>query len=278
MDDLERLLRKAIFKPANELVGYLLQEAVERIEADYCPNPGEVCKGSHPLSVQGMFGAFTLQRRYYHHPGKKKGHFPADDALGLEGAYTPALARLICMEAADETSFEKGALHLCEVGGMDVEGRQIQRVVNRVGADAQAWQKRESAPGHTEARVLYISADATGVPMRKQELLGRKGKAEDGVPKTRMALLGCVFTQHQIDEQGRPMRDHESTTDQSGFECVSDFGIGQRCKQSGMFWPESGASSILALRSIHASHYSADFWKHRRNSKVKNNDLLTLSY
>jgi len=40
--------------------------------------------------------------------------------------------------------------------------------------------------------------------------------------------------------------------------------IGQRCKQSGMFWSKAGAS-ILALRPINASACLQDYWKHRRN-------------
>ena len=64
--------------------------------------------------------------------------------------------------------------------------------------------------------------------MRREELEGRKGKAPDGQAKTRMAALGCVFTQHQLDEAGRPLRDYQSTTYLAGFESPSDFGIGLR--------------------------------------------------
>jgi len=221
-------VRTAIFKPANQLMGFLLQQAADRADAAYSPKPGEQPKGREPLMVKGMFGSFLLMRQYYYHPGKKCGHCPADAALGIEVAYTPALARLICLEGADESSFLKGASHLREVGGMDVSERQIQRVVARVGESAVAWQKRESAPEPCDARVLYISADATGVPMRREELEGRQGKAPDGKAKTRMAMLGCVFTQHKEDQEGRPLRDHESTTYLSGFQSPSDFGISLR--------------------------------------------------
>lgn len=102
--ELEVLVRTAIFKPANELVAMLLQQAAERIETAYISKPGEQAKGRETLTVQGMFGTFELTRQYYYHPGKKCGHFPADAALGLEGAYTPALARLICLEGADQPS------------------------------------------------------------------------------------------------------------------------------------------------------------------------------
>jgi hypothetical protein len=71
---------------------------------------------------------------------------------------------------------------------------------------------------------MYVSADATGVPMRSEELKGRKGKQPDGSAKTRMAYLGCVFTQHKQDEEGHPIRDYQSTTYISSFASIDEFG------------------------------------------------------
>lgn len=228
MADLEKLLRAAIFKPVAEMVGQLLQEAADKIDAAYQPKPGEVRKGRQTLQIQGMFGCSTLRRTYYYHSGKKQGHHPADEVLGLEGGHTPALARLICLEGSDETSYQKAALHLQEIGGIELGERQIQREVLRIGPAAAEWLRRESPPQPCDAKVLYIEADYTGVPMRREELEGRKGKASDGKARTRMAALGCVFTQHQLDDKGRPLRDHQSTTYLAGFESPSDFGIGLR--------------------------------------------------
>ena len=53
--------------------------------------------------------------------------------------------------------------------------------------------------------------------------------------------------------------------------------IGGRCKQSGMFWSESGAENILALRCIHSSRRLEDFWKYRLNKQAARNDALALS-
>lgn len=138
--------------------------------------------------------------------------------------YTPALARLICLEGADESGFQKAENHLAETGGIQVSARQIQRVVQRVGAAAQTWQEREAQPGAGAAPVLYVSGDGTGVPMRRQELAGRKGKQPDGTAKTRQAYLGCVFTQHKTDAEGHPVRDHQSTTYVSTFKPIGEFG------------------------------------------------------
>lgn len=222
MQQLEVLLRAA------GLVGLLLQQAADRLDAAYQPRPGEHRKGRAWLQVQCLFGTFPLERDYYHHPGKQQGHFPADAGLGLEGGYTPALARLVCLEGADEPGFEKAERHLAETGGIPVSARQIQRVVQRVGKAAQDWQQREGVPGSTDAPILYVSADGTGVPMRGEELKGRRGKQADGSAKTRQVYLGCVFTQHRRDEEGHPVRDWDSTTYVSSFQSIDDFGPGLR--------------------------------------------------
>jgi len=227
VQQLEVLIRTAIFQSANQLVAYLLQQAADRIDAAYQPKPGWQHKGRVSLTVDGIFGFFPLERDYYYHPGKKLGHYPADAALGLEGSCTPALARLVCLEGADEVSYQKAQTHLKETGGITISGRQIQRLVQDVGPGAQTWQEREALvplPGTPPAPIFYLSADASGVPMRQEELEGREGKGPDGKPKTRMANLGCVFTQHQVDDEGHPLRDPNSTTYVSTMGPVEQFG------------------------------------------------------
>lgn len=255
VQQLEALVRTAIFKPANQLVGFLLQQAADRADAAYQSKPGEVFKGREPIRVQGIFGSFELLRDYYYHAGKNAGHHPADAALGLEGGNTPALSRLICLEGADEGSFEKASAHLQETGGISVSARQVQRVLQRLGVPALEWQKRESPPVACEAPVMYVSADGTGIPMRRSELEGRPGKQEDGSAKTRQVYLGCVFTQHSVDEKGRPIRDYESTTYISSMDRVDDFGLWLRREAIGRGMGEAkklvllvdGASSLEKL-------------------------------
>jgi Uncharacterised protein family (UPF0236) len=227
VQQLEVLVRTALFQSANQLVAYLLQQAADRIDAAYQPKPGWQRKGRVPLTLDCIFGFFTLERDYYYHPGKQQGHYPADAALGLEGSCTPALARLVCLEGADEPSYQKAQEHLLETGGIKMSARQIQRLVQSVGPAAQTWQKREALtplPGTPSASIMYLSGDASGVPMRQEELEGRAGKGPDGKAKTRMAYLGCVFTQHQVDAEGHPIRDPNSTTYVSTLEPIAEFG------------------------------------------------------
>ena len=411
-------MRTAVFKSANALVGWLLQQAADRVDAQYQPEARQTRKGRETIEVQGIFGRFPLERDYYYHAGKDQGHSPVDAALGLEVGYTPALAKLVCLEGADEPTYLKAERHLEQTGGIAVSARQIQRVVQRVGGSAQVWQERPAQPGPCDAPILYVSADGTGVPMVTAELKGRRGKQADGTAKTRQVYLGCVFTQHRTDEQGHPVRDYEATTYVSSFQSIDAFGpllrqeairrgmgsvgkvvvlidgavglenmgrrcfkdclqivdffhamehagqvleawigkahpdykkrlrhwakrllkdkvqaliqetrqqgagtsqeaaveqalgyfvrnvnrmqygtfraaglfigsgvveagcktiIGGRCKQSGMFWSESGAENILALRCIHSSRRLEDFWKYRLNEQAARNDTLPLA-
>jgi hypothetical protein len=133
----------------------------------------------------------------------------------------------MCLEGADETSYQKAENHLQETGGIQVSARQIQRLLQQVGAAAQTWQEREArqpAPGTQAVPMMYVSGDGSGVPMRQEELEGRAGQQPDGSAKTRLAYLGCIFTQHQRDEKGHPVRDHQSTTDVSTFAPIEELG------------------------------------------------------
>jgi hypothetical protein len=133
---LEDLIRTALFKPASALVAFLLQAAAEQVDGAYQPKPGEQRKGREPIQVDCIFGCFVLERDYYHHPGKHSGHYPADAALGIEKGKTPALLRLVCLEGADETSYQKAEEHLRETGGIHISARQIQRTVLQIGGGA----------------------------------------------------------------------------------------------------------------------------------------------
>ena len=47
-------MRTAIFKSANALVGWLLQQAADQVDGAYQPKPGQVCKSS-PINRARLF-------------------------------------------------------------------------------------------------------------------------------------------------------------------------------------------------------------------------------
>jgi hypothetical protein len=54
--------------------------------------------------------------------------------------------------------------------------------------------------------------DGTGLPMRASETTGRAGKGTDGRARTREAKLAALFTQTRTSDDGRPVRDPDSTS------------------------------------------------------------------
>ena len=224
--NVEGLVRAALYQTGARVVAVMFQAVADRVDAAYRPRAGEHLKQRESIQIQCLFGSFVLERNYYW-SATQGGHCPADEALGLEAGHSPSLVRLACLEGADETSFEKAQRHLEETGGIAMDSRQIQRLVQRVGPTLQAWPEREEEPPDATPApipILYVSADGTGIPMRKEELLGRKGKQPDGKSKTRQVYLGCVFTQHKTDGLGRPVRDGESTTYVASMQNVDAFG------------------------------------------------------
>jgi len=218
---METVFRQVLLQAGLEIFGPLLQQRVDQIDAAYQPKPQSRRHGRRPLGVSTLFGQVTVRRDYYH--GPDGGHCPADALLGLEGSATPALARLVCRAAAQQP-YGAASRDLAEYGAIQFEERQIQRVVQQIGPACEPW--LASVPSTAKAvPIVYVSCDGTGTPMRKEELQGRKGRQEDGSAKTREVKLGAVFTQHKVDEKGRPMRDHQSTTYVGSFQSAEVFAL-----------------------------------------------------
>ena len=202
LDGVERQLRALFFAAFLPFWAQWLQDQVDTLDAQETPPPGYRRAGRRPRHVQGFFGWTLLERDYYYNG--QRGFAPADGALGLVGSYTPDLAYLLSVAAALEP-FEAAQQLLQRFSGIEVAGRQIQRLVQIVGPKALAWER--PTPQAQAVPVFYISFDGTGVPIVSRELRGRSGKQPDGTAKTREVKLGCAFTQHGRDEKGRPVRD-----------------------------------------------------------------------
>jgi hypothetical protein len=50
--------------------------------------------------------------------------------------------------------------------------------------------------------------------------------------------------------------------------------VGKRLKQSGMFWSETGATSVLQFRTLLLSRRFDAFWTDRQNQAAAKNDVL----
>jgi hypothetical protein len=222
MEAIELGLRAALFKDARRLVEKLYSLPQLSIPGD-ASRPGEKCHPGRRKEVLTLFGRVALRRNYYFNPQTGRGRVPLDAALGLVNSFSPAVVRLADRAAARE-GYEAASQDLRALAALEVEPRQIQRLV---GLSAPAVQKQleqaaDTRPGPLP--VAYVEADGTGVPMRPEELAGRPGKQADGTAKTREVKLGAIFTQTRTDEAGQPVRDYQSTTYVASFENAEDFG------------------------------------------------------
>lgn len=222
LEAIELGLRQALFKDGRALLEELYRQPDLSVP-DNASRPGEKCHPDRAKDIHTLFGTIAVHRHYFYHPESQTGRFPLDQALGLVQSFSPALVRL-CARAAAKEGYESASEDLLAQAGVTIEGRQIQRLVNLV-APAVATQLETGAPARADPiPILYAEVDGTGVPMVAKELAGRPGKQEDGSAKTREVKLGALFTQTKTDEDGLPVRDHQSTTEVGSFESAPDFG------------------------------------------------------
>jgi hypothetical protein len=216
-------LREALLKDGRRLLEQLYSET-ELSVPDNASRPGEKCHPQRKLEMHSIFGIVELRRDYFYAPAEGTGRFPLDEAMGLIESFSPALVRLAARAAARE-GYEAASEDLAALAGIQIEGRQIHRLVHQVGPKVAAALQQGQRQDPKAIPVMYVEVDATGVPMVADELAGRKGKQADGSSKSREAKLGCVFTQTKPDEAtGLPVRDLDSTTYTGSFETAEEFG------------------------------------------------------
>lgn len=183
-----------------------------------------------------ILGEVSFTRSRYACPKCGGSRYPGDEDLEVAGtSRSPGLRRMMARAGSRET-FKEGREDLRVYAGITVSPKDVERVAEKIGAEMEAWSAQErkaliAAEAERGPRplpktipLLYISYDGTGVPMVPAEVKGRKGKQEDGSAKTREAKLGCVFTQTATDEEGRPVRDPQSTSFVGAIETAETFG------------------------------------------------------
>ena len=201
-----------------------------------------LCSHGHRMSSRGLrskellttLGRVPFSRSLYQCDQCHQGRFPADEQLDVVQTTYSAGVRRLMARAGSQSHFEQAAEDLLCYAGIRVEAREIERVAEEVGHEVERWLSeqqdqivhRSGLPPADKPSIpkLYVSFDGTGVPMRKSELLGRKGKQPDGSARTREVKLGCVFTQVGLDKEGNPMRDPDSTTYVGAIESSGLFG------------------------------------------------------
>jgi hypothetical protein len=186
-----------------------------------------------PKQLVTVLGPIHIERPYYLCSACHNGQSPRDaelDAASTE--YSPGVRRMMA-EVGSQTSFERARQQLELLAGIEVTAKAVARQAEAIGDDIAHQEKvRASAALQLElpeilgpaVSILYIEMDGTQVPMVRSELQGRAGRIEGSSARTREVKIGAVFTQTTIDEEGRPVRDENSTTYIAAIETAEEFG------------------------------------------------------
>lgn len=174
--------------------------------------------GTRTTTILSTVGEIKYSRAYV--PGDEV-PFPLDKALGIVGGCTPPMAALLSRAGAMFQSFDDAGEMLTAASGITVTGRRIHRLVSDV-ADAEAEWVAKRPKDATEHDIINLQADMTGLPLRKEDLVGVKGK--DGKhPRKRQIKVGAVFLQ-ETNAEGEVQRIPYSTTRVVQFSDWADFG------------------------------------------------------
>lgn len=191
--------------------------------------------GYRPKQLDTVLGPLTLTRAWYHCGDCHHGTAPRDLELGVAGAsLTPGLRRMVARTAASEP-FARARADLAELAGIELTTKRIERAAEADGQAVAAAIKTEAAavlagtlshiePAAEPPAILYVAMDGTGVPCVPGEVAGRRGKHPDGRARTREVKLACLFTQSGLDDDGRPVRDPDSTSYIATFDPADAFG------------------------------------------------------
>ena len=182
-----------------------------------------------PKRFTTVLGDITITARaYYFCSDCNQGFCPKDYTLGLaESSLSPGVARMVGL-VASEGSYMEGAMLLHELAALDVSAKCVERTAKKIGGAIIQDEETVVTEIKNSSSTMYAGVDGTGIPMRPDELSGRKGKQQDGSARTREVKECVVWTADSRDEKGNPVRDPGSVRYSAAIESCA--------------WPHAGIS------------------------------------
>lgn len=220
MEALEHSFREAALSCGRLALSKFLSEMAD--DTPICPSCGIKMRNldRREKQIVTLLGSCEYSRNYY---GCDCGAhaIPKDEALGVSGTKFTQTVKRVTAQIAASDSFKDTSANLKYLCGIDVSAKESERIAEGIGAEIIAQKDIEIKQSLTELNpsepeqpvpIVYVEYDGTGIPIRKQELAGVKGKQPDGSARTREIKTGCIFTQSGVDDKGKPIRDPDSTT------------------------------------------------------------------
>lgn len=137
---------------------------------------------------------------------------------------------------------------------------------------AEAWGGADPKAQVSRWKKLLLQDGIARVITQAQELLARGCQS----PEPAQEHLGFL-RRHQARMQYGTYRKNGWFIGSGVIEAGCKTVVGCRLKQSGMFWSEPGAASVLNFRTLLLSHRFDDFWSARANAHAARNDAFSLT-
>lgn len=199
------------------------------------------CSWGHPAHYRELrskpiltvVGQVEVSRPYYLCPHCQQGQFPADVELDIENTEFSPGGRRMQAVVGQEAPFDHGRQQRKLLADLEVTTKAVERTAEAIGGELAAGEQAEIQRAlqldlpmvvGEPVPILYVQMEGTGVPVVKQETVGRPGKTEGQPAHTREAKWGCVFTQTTGGKEGYPIRDPDSTTYTGAIETAEELG------------------------------------------------------
>lgn len=234
LEAVETATRAAVHRAGAAVLSGVLNEGGPVIAAVPC-RCGEQARyhSQRRRSVLTAVGEAEFERAYYYCRHCHQGQCPRDRELDIvDTSYSPGVRRMMAV-VGGEISFDRGRRQMELLAGLAVTRKAVERYSEAIGGEIAAREQAQigralqlDLPVVAGPRIpiLYIEMDGTGIPVVSAETEGRKGKNGDEPAHTREVKLGALFTQATVDQEGRPMRDEDSTTYTGAIETAEEFG------------------------------------------------------
>ena len=191
-------------------------------------------EGMRSRPILTVVGWARIDRPYYHCPACHTGQFPADVELDIDKTdFSPGVRRILAA-VGGVAPFAQGRDQMKLLASLEVTTKTVERTAESIGEDIEIRQQKDiqgarqlqlPAIAGPSIPYLYIQMDGTQVFVVNSETEGRAGRTPGQFARTRECKLGAVFTQTTVDDQGRPMRDEDSTTYVGAIETAEEFGL-----------------------------------------------------
>ena len=254
LEALELMLRDVMHRCGAITLEHVLEHEDSSSVKRECSCGGRfVDKKRRPKTIRTVLGEIRLRRTVQRCKRCNRWRVPEDEVLDVMGTgYSPGLRRMMAKTGA-EVCFDKARDFILDLAGVRVTDKDVERIAEAIGQDIGGREQanieaamRGEEPDIVESPcTLYITADGTGVPILRRDAEGRKGKAADGIARTREVKLGAIFTQTTVNEDGDPIRDPRSTTYVGKVEEAESFGhrLYAEAQRRGL----TGAGRVVAL-------------------------------